>query len=225
MVQSKELAEQKIEVIKSISFSQDEILRNIIKLYLNGNPIEIDATYSKGIFYRNIPKPIFKYDLFPQTDDTITADSRNLPHSDCSVGSIIFDPPFLATTGKSLQKDDGSNIIAKRFGYYRNEIELHTFYKDSLKEFYRIMKKDAVLIVKCQDNISGGVQYMSHIFIVNEAEKLGFYTEDLFILLAKHRLVAPWQIRSQQHARKFHSYFLVFIKKDEKVQYLINKGE
>ena len=40
-----------------------------------------------------------------------------------------------------------------------------------------------ILIFKCQDKVSSGKQYMSHVFIINEAEKLGFYTKDLFILL------------------------------------------
>ena len=53
---------------------------------------------------------------------------------------------------------------------------------------------------------------MSHVFIMNEAVKLGFYPKDLFILLAKNRLVADWQVKNQKNARKFHSYFWVFEK-------------
>lgn len=33
---------------------------------------------------------------------------------------------------------------------------------------------------------------MSHVFIMNEAIKIGFYPKDLFILLAKNRLTADW---------------------------------
>ena len=57
---------------------------------------------------------------------------------------------------------------------------------------------------------------MTHTFIQNEAEKLGFYTKDLFILLAKNRLVAKWQLKNQKHARKFHCYFWVFEKNNKK---------
>lgn len=59
---------------------------------------------------------------------------------------------------------------------------------------------------------------MSHVFIINEAENAGFYTKDLFVLLAKNRIVANWQ-KNQKHARKFHSYFLVFEKKKSKINY------
>lgn len=40
------------EIIKSISYSQDEILSNIIKLYNKGEPFQGDPCYSRGGFYR-----------------------------------------------------------------------------------------------------------------------------------------------------------------------------
>lgn len=132
----------------------------------------------------------------------------------------MFDPPFLSTTGKSLLKDDDSNKINKRFGVYPNEIELHQFYIDSMKEAHRILRDDGILIFKCQDKFSRHDQYMSHVFIMNEAVKIGFYSQDLFILLAKIRLVADWQAKNQKHARKYHCYFWVFRKSDRKVQYV-----
>lgn len=61
---------------------------------------------------------------------------------------------------------------------------------------------------------------MSHVFIINEAEKLGYYCKDMFILLAKNRIVADWQLKNQKNARKFHSYFLVFEKSNKKIKYI-----
>ena len=103
---------------------------------------------------------------------------------------------------------------------YPDEKQLHQFYIDSMKEAYRILKKDGILIFKCQDKISSGKQYLSHVFIINEAIKIGFYPKDLFVLLAKNRLVAQWQVKSQKNARKYHSYFIVFQKADKKIQYV-----
>lgn len=180
----------------------------------------MDATYSKGVFYKNIKEPIHKFDICPQLPEVKKGDCRNLPLCDNSLSTIMFDPPFLATKGKSLKEDNENNIINKRFGVYPTEKELHKFYIDSLKEFYRLLKKDGILIFKCQDKISSGKQYISHNFIINEAEKLGFYTKDIFILLAKSRIVADWQLKNQKNARKFHSYFLVFEKCNKKIQYI-----
>ena len=61
---------------------------------------------------------------------------------------------------------------------------------------------------------------MSHVFIMNEAVKIGFYPRDLFILLAKNRLVADWQIRNQKNARKYSCFFWVFEKDGVKVRYV-----
>lgn len=131
----------------------------------------------------------------------------------------MFDPPFLATSGKSLKEDNDNNKINKRFGVFPSEPELHQFYIDVLKETYRILTDNGILIFKCQDKVSSGKQYMSHCFIWQEAIKIGYYPKDLFVLLAKNRIVADWQLKNQKNARKFHSYFWVFLKNNKKIKY------
>ena len=204
-------------MIKSLSFNQQEIIQNIISLYITSKQIDLDPTYSKGIFYKNSPfnQPTLKYDLCPQVNGVLQADCRHLPLQDQSINSIIFDPPFLATTGPSLNSNQNNNLINTRFGVYPNEQALHQMYWDSLKEFWRILKPDGILIFKCQDKVSSGKQYVSHVYIMNMAEDIGFYTLDLFVLGVENRLVANWQ-RNQKHARKFHSYFWVFQKPKNK---------
>ena len=148
-------------------------------------------------------------------------DSRNLPLPSGSLRCIMFDPPFLAATGKSLQSEDKNTaIIAKRFGVYPDEKALHQFYTDSLKEGYRLLSDGGIFIFKCQDKVSSGKQYMSHVFIANEAIKIGFYPKDLFILLAKSRVIANWHLKNQKNARKFHCYFWVFEKSSKRIEYV-----
>jgi tRNA G10 N-methylase Trm11 len=209
-------------MVKSISYDQQEIIKGILELHVKNKRIDCDPTYSIGNFYKNtgIQEPLYRYDINPQVNGVELGDSRKLPLDDNSIECEMFDPPFLATTGKSLQKDDNSNVINKRFGVYPNEKELHQFYIDSLKESYRVLKDNGVLIFKCQDKISSGKQYLSHVFIINEAIKIGFYPKDLFVLLAKNRLVADWQTKNQKNARKYHSYFIVFEKCNKKIDYV-----
>lgn len=213
-------------LIKSIAYDQTEIINNILRLHAPEQKIDADITYSTGVFYKDniVKQPNLKFDILPQAEDVIEADSRNLPLADNSLNCIMFDPPFLATTGKSLFENKNNNIINKRFGVYPSEIELHQFYVDTLKECYRVLRQDGILIFKCQDKISSGKQYMSHVFIVNEAEKIGYYTKDLFILLAKNRIVADWQVKNQKNARKFHSYFIVFQKCKKKIDYIESRS-
>lgn len=183
--------------------------------------IDCDPTYSIGNFYKNtgVDEPTYKFDIVPQVDGVEYGDSRKLSLEDSSINCMMFDPPFLATTGKSLTENNDNNFINKRFGVYPSEQELHQFYIDSLKEAYRVLKDKGILIFKCQDKISSGKQYMSHCFIHDEAVKLGFYPKDMFVLLAKNRIVADWQLKNQKNARKFHSYFWVFEKNNKRILY------
>lgn len=207
-------------MIKSVSYDEQEIIQWILQLHCK-TQIELDPTYSKGNFYKgNFDQPIYKFDLYPQVDGVIEANAENLPLENESINTIMFDPPFLATKGKSLIIDNGSNKINKRFGVYPTEKELHQFYLNALSEFYRILKNNGILIFKCQDKVSSGKQYFSHKFIMDEAEKIGYYCKDMFILLAKNRLVAEWQLKNQKNARKFHSYFLVFEKSNKRIEYI-----
>ncbi len=206
-------------MIKSISYDQEEIIQWILQLHCKTD-IELDATYGKGNFYKkNIKSPKLKFDINSQFDYVCIGNAENLPIESSSLNTIMFDPPFLATTGPSLKLSENNNYINKRFGVYPNEKSLHTFYINAMKEFYRILKVNGILIFKCQDKVSSGRQYFSHNFIINEAEKIGYYSKDLFILLAKQRIVANWQ-KNQKNARKFHSYFLVFEKNEKKIKYI-----
>lgn len=209
-------------LVRSISYEQSDIIKDILRLHTKGGVIDCDCTYSKGNFYKNtgIKVPEYRFDIEPFDETVSKGDCRDLPLDDCSISCMMFDPPFLATTGKSLVEDNSSNIISKRFGVYPTEHSLHQFYVDSMKEAYRVIKDGGILIFKCQDKISSGKQYMSHCFIFEEAIKIGFYPKDLFILLAKSRLVADWQLKGQKNARKFHSYFWVFEKSNKKISYL-----
>ena len=209
----------KKQIIKSISYNQDEIINNIISLHCKDG-IDLDPTYSKGNFYKKIKQPKLKFDLFPQSNDVLYGDCRNLPIQSQSINTIMFDPPFLATRGPSLNLKNDSNKINKRFGVYPTEQELHRFYIDSLREFYRILNDDGIVIFKCQDKNSSQKQYFSHCFIYNIAVEIGFYPKDLFILAVKNRIVADWQAKNQKHARKFHSYFWVLKKSKTKIKYI-----
>jgi len=210
--------------IRSISYSQDRILRNITRLYLSrssekGKPrrFELDPTFGAGGFYKAIRKPKFCFDLSPSPElaaDVVKADVRALPLKDKSIYSIIFDPPFLAGGGKS-------GLMTERYGYMEKVEDVWELYWKALVEFERVLKTYGVVVVKCQAIITGGNQYFTHTVIMNYAVKLGLYPKDLFILLSKTRPI-QWNVKTQNHARKFHSYFWVFGKQKRSIGYLLD---
>ena len=205
-------------LIETVSRNQTEILNNIIKLYC---PLgfDLDPTYSRGVFYKGVPQPKYKFDLYPQLKGVIEADCRHLPVKSQLANSVVFDPPFVAGS----RKDGKPGIIKERFGYYRNVPELWAFYRYAIKELYRVLKPNGILVFKCQDTIEGSKQFLSHFEIISYALTLGFYPLDLFVLLARSVLVSP-NMLNQQHARKAHSYFLVFQKTRCPVNYVSSRG-
>ena len=209
------------ELVKSIGYDQGEIIRNILKLHAPEGRIDCDPTFSTGAFYNGtgIEIPALRFDIRPQAEGVVEADARHLPLEANSISCMMLDPPFLATTGKSLSEGTG-NRINRRFGVYPDEKSLHQMYADIIREAYRVLKPGGILIFKCQDKVSSGKQYFSHVFVMNTAMETGFYPKDLFILLAKARLVADWQARNQKHARKYSCFFWVFQKTDRRVEYV-----
>lgn len=206
--------------ISSISYTNDETIKNIMTLY-NIERFDLDCTYSIGNFWKKLPKPKHKTDLYPQKPDVIKASSDNLPFENESMKSIMFDPPFVIAGKPYKDNDDGSSIIAKRFEGYFSFEELKNHYYGTLKEAYRLLENDGILVFKTQDTVSSGKNHFSHCVVMNMAQKIGFYPIDLFVLLAKNRINSfsknKW--KNQRHARKYHSFFWVFKKTKCKVNY------
>jgi len=193
-------------LIKSIGHSNKEVIGNILELHVPNKCFDLDPTYSKGKFYKGLPEPKIRGDVNPQCDSSIFCDSTNLESFESeSIDSIMFDPPFcFGIHGKTLD-----NIMAKRFTMFDTFSSLHRMYQDSLKEFYRVLKKNGILVFKCQDYTDSKTT-ITHCLVYNWAVALGFYAKDLFILINESRIWNPGL--KQRHSRKCHSYFWVLQK-------------
>lgn len=214
------------EVIKSTSYNQHEILYNIMKLYNNSEPFDCDMTYSKGNFYGNfkinkndneivefeIPSPKYKFDVYPQTEDTIKIEPlKPLPLEDGSIGSMVYDPPFVIAPKECKSMKDpkkGSNLIQKRFSSFYPLTELFETYYFHLTEFKRVLKNDGIVVFKCQDTISARKQICTPSFVWFLCECLGLTVIDKFVLNSKNRLISGKHTK-QEHSRRYESYFLV----------------
>lgn len=196
-------------IIKTISFDEGEILRNIIKLHCHKG-FELDPCFSIGNIYKRtgIDLPNIKFDINPQKDGVLKSSADDLPIENKVIESILFDPPFLINKGPSYI--NGKSKMTKVFRAFPSIKELFEWYSKCLIEFKRILIKKGVLVFKCQDTVSSGKQNFSHCYIMEEAVKIGFYPKDLFILLAKNRMIGH-NHKIQKHARKYHCYYWVFI--------------
>ena len=196
-------------LISTVSESQDEILTNILRLYVKEKRYHCDLTYSKGYFYKKIPQPDLKFDKYPQSEDT-----RHLSEAyelqDDSLNSIVVDLPFIVRDNKGGNAIN-ENTMANRFNYFPSTSELFNTNYEIIALSYSKLRRKGIMVMKTMDVTYAGKQLWVTHYVIEKALSMGFELLDKFILISRNRLLrADGCI--QHHARKFHSYFLVFKK-------------
>ena len=187
----------------SIFEKDSDILVAIDDIFLKNKWYDLDCTYSKGVFYKDIKEPRLKSDLIPLNKYIIKSDCTELNFiDDNSLNSIVFDPPFLFRKRKSVNNDK----ISARFTYFNSYDDLQDMYKRSLDCFKRKLKKGGYVCFKCQD-MTDGKFYCTHNFIINYAEKIGFELKDIIIKKSKTKLQRD--AKQQNCVAKIHSYWLI----------------
>ncbi|MFA7235695.1 MAG: DNA methyltransferase [Phycisphaeraceae bacterium] len=197
-----------------------ELFPKILDLHVPVGSVIADVTYGSGVFWRNIPKG--KYVLHA-TDIADGVDCRKLPYDAASLDCVVLDPPYMeGFFRKSKQHKAGSGTHSAFRNYYSNGDEqaegtakwhqaVTDLYFKAGYEAHRVLKDHGILIVKCQDEVSANRQWLTHIEIYNEYATMGFYCKDLFVVVRENRPVVA-RLKQQVHARKNHSYFMVFVK-------------
>lgn len=192
--------------------ANDEVFPKVMSLYVPRGASVADVTYGKGVFWRRIPEGY--YELMA-TDLVDGVDCRDLPYSGESLDCVVFDPPYMHTPGgtahnghQNFEQYYQNNNAGSDKKYHDAVLDL---YFSAAREAWRVLRTGAVYIVKCQDEVCANQQRLTHVEIINELESIGFITEDLFVVVRKSAPGVSRVIR-QAHARKNHSYFLVFIK-------------
>ena len=196
-------------IIKSVSTDQQEILNWILRLYVPAMIIQVDYTYSIGVFYKNniIPSPLFRFDKYPeQCEGVLPLDDADRLIEDDTLYSSIIDLPFLVTHKEWTE----TSRMAQRFNSFDNMNEAKEAYKYLLDLSYRKLKNKGILIMKTQDCYTEGRQIWFHRLAEEWAEEVGYKLIDMFILIAQSRMLGNGL--NQRVARKYHSYFFVFKK-------------
>lgn len=197
-----------------------DIFPQILALHVPQGSKIADTTYGGGVFWKKVD--LTKYELLA-TDISEGVDCRNLPYTDESLDAAVLDPPYmegLLRSNKAHKAGGGSHSAFRN--YYSNGDEVNEggpkwhaavtdLYYRAGAEAHRVLKPRGVYIVKCQDEVSANRQWLTHVEIINYYEKLGFYAKDIFIVVRQNKAGIA-RLKKQVHARKNHSYFLVFLK-------------
>jgi hypothetical protein len=201
-----------------------EVFRTILELHVSPGSTVADVTYSKGAFWAEVPNGVYK---LLASDLKTGVDCRKLPYENESIDALVLDPPYMeGLFRKSVSQMAGGGTHSAFRDHYSNGQALETDggpkYHDAVLDLYfkaaieahRVLRPYGIFIVKCQDEVSANRQRLTHVELINEWESR-FYCKDLFVVVRENR-PAVSRIKKQEHARKNHSYFLVFMKKDPK---------
>lgn len=200
----------------------ENVFPKILKLFVAEGSVIADVTFGKGVFWKKVDTS--KYTL-RATDIQTGVDCRNLPYENESIDCVVLDPPYMEGLFRRSQEhlagsgnfaafrehySDGSVYEQKEGAPKYHDAVTDLYYKAG-EEAYRVLKKNGILIVKTQDEVSANKQHLTHVEIINYYERLGYYTKDLFVLVRQNKPNVS-TIKKQVHARKNHSYFLIFVK-------------
>jgi len=195
--------------------TNDAIFPHVLSLYVQPGSTVADVTYGRGIFWKKVPRG--KYKLLATDWKTNGTDCRSLPYGDSSVDCVVFDPPYMHTPGgtahvnhQNYENYYQNNAAQNGSGKKYHEAVLDLYFK-AAHEAHRILRDGGTYIVKCGDEVCANQQRLTHVELINELTSNGFVIEDLFILLRNNKPGMSRVLR-QVHARKNHSYFLVFWK-------------
>jgi hypothetical protein len=218
----------------------EDIFPSILDLHLFEGATIADVTFGKGVFWNKVDTK--KYKILPSDKhlklETIQKwkhlnpkseiDCQKLPYTDCMLDCIVLDPPYMESFYRENKEQIGGQGTHNAFrqsyssnnGMEVSDGKYHEavirMYEKAGSEAFRVLKENGIFIVKCQDEVSANKQRLTHVEIITGYESLGFYTKDLFIVIRKNRPVVS-RVVKQIHARKNHSYFIVFVKQKSKI--------
>ena len=196
-----------------------DLFPEILKLHVPEGSLIADVTWGKGVFWQQVPADRY---VVHKSDIQTGMDCRQLPYGDSSYDCVVLDPPYMEGLFRGFRDHMAG---AGNYAAFRNHYSdgKHTeggpkyhaavldLYFRAGREAHRVLREDGVLIVKCQDEVSANKQHLTHVEIINEYAQIGFYAKDLFVLVRTNR-PAMSRVLRQEHARKNHSYFIVFVK-------------
>ena len=193
--------------------TNDEVFPLVLRLYVAEGSRIADITFGKGVFWKRLDRQ--RYELH-DSDIRTGVDCRKLPYEGGTFDAVVFDPPYMHTPGGTAHNGHQnyehyySNNGTSHESHKYHEAVLDLYFRGA-DEAFRILRDDGVLIVKCQDEVCANRQRLTHVELSNELTLKGFLVEDLFVVVRKNKPGVS-RLLKQVHARKNHSFFMVFRK-------------
>ena len=186
------------------------MIAHVAKLYVRPDELVADVTFNTGKFWTKTDTSRFgllKSDLYPQSDDTLRMDFRNLSYANETINHVIMDPPFIHHPRSRYNKDYNTDSTSSL-----DHAGLMDLYRAGMREAHRVLCRSGMMWIKCMDEVQGGRQKRSSIAIFNIAvHELGMRDKDKFSVLTYKTFSKRWS--RQLHSRKNISELWIFQKR------------
>ena len=223
-------------VLSCYQEANDVVFPNILKIFVPEKSTIAETTYGRGVFWKKVDTTKYDCHFSDLKTDGLPefvqggVDARRLPYRGLFMDAVVFDPPYMHTPGGTAH--NGHQNFEQ---YYANNVEINKevarqiwnetngsppkyheavtdLYFRAAREAWRVLKHGGIYVVKCQDEVCANQNRFTHVEIMNELESYGFLSKDIFVVMRTNRPGVSRLKNSQAHARKNHSYFLVFQK-------------
>jgi hypothetical protein len=192
--------------------TNEQVFPEVLRLYIPERSKVADVTYGRGVFWKRVA--VGRYNVVA-SDLKTGIDCRALPYGDAEFDAIVFDPPYMHTPGgtahnghQNFEAYYSNNGTGSEKKYHEAVLDL---YFQAAAEAKRVLRPDGIYVVKCQDEVCANRQRLTHVELINELTAMAFVVEDMFVVVRRNKPGVSRLLR-QVHARKNHSYFLVFRK-------------
>ena len=137
----------------------------------------------------------------------------HMPFGNATFDVVVYDPPHVPNQGRDKSKDFNTRFGLVLKSSVENGYNFSHLYPPFVREAYRVLKPEGILLCKIADYVHGHRFQWAHIELVQAAVAVGFTACDCIVKVRKGPIVSPrWH--TAHHARRHHCYWLVFRKSD-----------
>lgn len=192
-----------------------ELLEAMLSFYPRKRPQRIlDATVNGGRFWRGSSRPVIGIDIESCHNPTIVADNTLMPFRDAAFHVVVYDPPHIPNQGKDRTKDFNLRFGLGLRSSKENGYTFSHLYPAFLREAYRVLKQEGLLLAKITDYVHDHEYKWAHVDFIQAAREAGFQPCDCIVKVRKGPIIDPkWKIA--HHTRRQHCYWLVLRKSSE----------
>lgn len=191
-----------------------ELLEQLLSFYPRNDPKRIlDATVNGGRFWQASKRHVIGLDKEASHRPMIVGENAYMPFGDCFFDVVVYDPPHIPNQGKDKSKDFNTRFGLVVKSTKENGYSFSHTYPPFLREAYRVLKPEGILLCKITDYIHDHQYQWAHVEFIQAATLAGFRPCDCIIKIRKGPIIDPkWKVA--HHTRRQHCYWLVFRKSD-----------